>query len=112
MAFAGLRRDDERADVLAYLAANSPSAPAFPEPLPEDAGDEAAEGETEEASAEAGESGAVDAAVTTTEEEITTEPAEATGVIETVDMIDDTDQPEGNEGEVELAPAPADVEEE
>jgi hypothetical protein len=33
-------------------------------------------------------------------------------VIETVDMIDDTDQPEGNEGEVELAPAPADVEEE
>ena len=112
MAFAGLRRDDERADVLAYLAANSPNAPAFPEPLPEDAGDETAEGEAEEASAEAGESGAVDAAVTTTEEEITTEPAEATGVIETVDMIDDTDQPEGNEGEVELAPAPADVEEE
>ena len=35
MAFAGLKRDDERASVLAYLASYSPDAPAAPEPLPE-----------------------------------------------------------------------------
>lgn len=34
MAFAGISRDDERANVLAYLATFSPDAPAFPEPLP------------------------------------------------------------------------------
>ncbi len=35
MAFAGLKRDDERASVLAYLASYSPDAPPPPEPLPE-----------------------------------------------------------------------------
>lgn len=45
MAFAGLKRDDERASVLAYLASYSPDAPAAPEPLPE----VVAEGEAEEA---------------------------------------------------------------
>ncbi|MHA7859723.1 MAG: c-type cytochrome [Henriciella sp.] len=35
MAFAGLKRDDERASVLAYLASYSPDAPTAPEPLPE-----------------------------------------------------------------------------
>ncbi|MEO1553412.1 MAG: c-type cytochrome, partial [Pseudomonadota bacterium] len=35
MAFAGLKRDDERASVLAYLATYSPDAPDAPEPLPE-----------------------------------------------------------------------------
>ncbi|MEC7289617.1 MAG: c-type cytochrome, partial [Pseudomonadota bacterium] len=45
MAFAGLKRDDERASVLAYLASYSPDAPAQPEPLPE----VAAEGDAEEA---------------------------------------------------------------
>ena len=45
MAFAGLNRDDERANVLAYLASYSPDAPAQPEPLPE----VAAEGDAEEA---------------------------------------------------------------
>lgn len=34
MAFAGLRRDPQRASVLAYLASYSPDAPAAPEPLP------------------------------------------------------------------------------
>ncbi|MEM0986194.1 MAG: c-type cytochrome [Pseudomonadota bacterium] len=34
MAFAGLRRDNERANVIAYLAQQTPDAPAFPEPLP------------------------------------------------------------------------------
>ena len=33
MAFAGLRREDERANVIAYLASYSPDAPAFPAPL-------------------------------------------------------------------------------
>lgn len=45
MAFAGLKRDDERASVLAYLASYSPDAPAPPEPLPE----VTAEGDAEEA---------------------------------------------------------------
>jgi len=45
MAFAGLKRDDERASVLAYLASYSPDAPVAPEPLPE----AAAEGDAEEA---------------------------------------------------------------
>ncbi|MEP1144711.1 MAG: c-type cytochrome [Henriciella sp.] len=35
MAFAGVKRDDERASVLAYLASYSPDAPVAPEPLPE-----------------------------------------------------------------------------
>jgi len=48
MAFAGLKRDDERASVLAYLASYSPDAPAAPEPLPE----VAAEGDAEEAAGE------------------------------------------------------------
>lgn len=39
MAFAGLKRDDERAAVLAYLATFSPGAPTPPEPLPADTGD-------------------------------------------------------------------------
>ena len=34
MAFAGLNRDDERANVLAYLTSFTPDAPAFPAPLP------------------------------------------------------------------------------
>lgn len=45
MAFAGVKRDDERASVLAYLASYSPDAPAQPEPLPE----VVAEGDAEEA---------------------------------------------------------------
>ena len=45
MAFAGLKRDDERAAVLAYLASYSPDAPTPPEPLPE----VTAEGDAEEA---------------------------------------------------------------
>lgn len=34
MSFAGIRRDNDRAAVIAYLAANTENAPAFPEPLP------------------------------------------------------------------------------
>jgi cytochrome c len=32
MAFAGINKPDQRADLIAYLAQNSPDAPAFPEP--------------------------------------------------------------------------------
>ncbi|HBJ94381.1 MAG TPA: cytochrome C class I, partial [Hyphomonadaceae bacterium] len=34
MSFAGLRRDPERMNVIAYLASQSPNAPPFPAPLP------------------------------------------------------------------------------
>lgn len=34
MAYPGLKRDSQRMDLIAYLAAETPSAPAFPEPLP------------------------------------------------------------------------------
>lgn len=39
MAFAGLRRDPQRASVLAYLASYSPDAPEAPAPLPAEAAD-------------------------------------------------------------------------
>lgn len=49
MAFAGLRRDDERANVIAYLASYTPDAPAFPDPLPAESDSAEADGETEAA---------------------------------------------------------------
>jgi cytochrome c len=52
MAFAGLKRDDERAAVLAYLAVYSPDAPPPPEPLPEIT----EEGDAEEAAGDLAES--------------------------------------------------------
>ena len=51
MSFAGLRRDSDRVNVIAYLAANSPNAPAPPAPL-EAASDEAAPAEGDVAPAE------------------------------------------------------------
>jgi len=100
MAFAGLRRDDERADVIAYLAANTPGAPAFPEPLPEE--QEGAEGEAP-AEGEATDGEAVDATVDA--ETVEDAPTQATGEIETQDVVDDQDsEAEGNVSEVELAP--------
>lgn len=94
MAFAGLRRDDERADVIAYLAQNTPGAPAFPEPLPEE--EEGAEGEATEGDA-------VDA--TLDAEAVENAPTQATGEIETQDVVNDQDSvAEGNVSEVELAP--------
>lgn len=65
MSFAGIRRDTDRAAVIAYLAANTENAPAFPEPLPvaEEASDEAvpAEGEVVEGEAAPAEDAAVPA---------------------------------------------------
>ncbi len=78
MGFAGLKRDDERANVIAYLATYSDLAPAFPEPLPAAAPEEAViEGAAEDAAAtnaaetdtaiiEAGEEAVVDTSVTET----------------------------------------------
>ncbi|QYJ01307.1 cytochrome c family protein [Thalassovita mediterranea] len=106
MAFAGLRRDDERADVIAYLAQNTPGAPAFPEPLPEE--EEGAEGEAP-AEGEATEGDAVDA--TLDAEAVEDAPTQATGEIETQDVVDDQDSvAEGNVSEVELAPEAEDAE--
>jgi len=34
MSYAGVKRDNQRADLIAYLASYSPNAPAFPDPLP------------------------------------------------------------------------------
>lgn len=61
MAFAGLKRDDERASVLAYLASYSPDAPVMPEPLPE----VVEEGDAEEAAGDLAETDAtvIDGAV-------------------------------------------------
>jgi cytochrome c len=96
MAFAGLKRDDERANVLAYLAEYSTKTPPMPEPLP--VVEEAAEGEAVES---------VDAGT------LETDPALATGEIivqdtnpgenvemiveETADDIEATLEGEGND---------------
>ena len=56
MAFAGLRRDDERANVIAYLASYTPNAAPFPDPLPaagEDTAEDATDAELVEEGAEA-----------------------------------------------------------
>jgi cytochrome c len=92
MAFAGLRRDDERANVIAYLASYAPDAPPFPEPAPQ----EPAEGEAEPASAdEAGEAGdGVEASLPEAGLEAV-DPMQATGEIEVQDFV------EGAQGEVE-----------
>jgi cytochrome c len=75
MSFAGIRRDTDRAAVIAYLAANTASPPAFPEPLATaaPAGDEAlpAEGEVVE-----GEAAPADGAAVPAEGEAAPAPAE------------------------------------
>ncbi len=82
MSFAGIRRDADRAAVIAYLAANTENAPAFPEPLPaasEEAGDEAvpAEGEVVEGEAAPAEGAAVPAEGEAAPAEEGTAPADA-----------------------------------
>ncbi len=92
MAFAGLRRDDERANVIAYLASYAPDAPPFPEP----ASQEPAEGEAEPASVdEAGEAGnGVETSLPEAGLEAV-DPMQATGEIAVQDFV------EGAEGQVE-----------
>ncbi len=89
MAFAGLRRDDERANVIAYLTSYSPDAPPYPDPLPE----------ATEFAEETGEAVEAEVAVAAGDD-----PAQATGEIETLDVVDGTAPATGDAGEVELVP--------
>lgn len=73
MAFAGLKRDDERAAMLVYLASYSPDAPQPPAPLPA----EAAEGDAEEA---AGDIAETDEAVIEAVDPVATETVEDAAV--------------------------------
>ncbi|WP_084397722.1 c-type cytochrome [Henriciella aquimarina] len=100
MAFAGLRRDEERADVIAYLASMTPNAPAFPEPLPEEEETETAEGEEGGEATDAAAEGEPPEAEPAAEGE-TTEAAPAEG--EAADTAETANEPaEGeNAGEAE-----------
>ena len=77
MSFAGLRKDPDRINVIAYLASQSPNAPPFPDPLPAAGEDDgaAAAAEGEEATAE-GEAEATEAE---------TDGASITGDVETTE---------------------------
>ena len=122
MGFAGLSRDDERANVLAYLASYTPDAPAFPDPLPAETDEAALEGSMEEIAADVAETdtAVIDASldsVTSTTEELVTETTEtavdvttetADGVVETVqDAADEAAETvEEITEDVSEAPAP------
>ncbi len=73
MSFVGLRKDKQRAEVIAYLASMSPNAPAFPDPLPAAAPEGAHDGEgiVEDAALEGADANAdtAEAAMTETESE-------------------------------------------
>ena len=78
MSFAGLRKDPDRINVIAYLAAQTPDAPPFPAPLPaasDDEGAAAAEGEAAPAEGEAAAEGTEAPADATAEDTQTTESA-------------------------------------
>ncbi|MEH6808733.1 MAG: cytochrome c family protein [Hyphomonas oceanitis] len=83
MSFAGLRRDTDRANVIAYLAANSPGAPAFPAPM-EASSDEAAPAE---------------AAPTETVTEAVTEDADAATETDEQTFTEDAPTPTDEENE-------------
>lgn len=114
MSFAGLRRDDDRINVIAYLAANTENAPAFPEPLAAsaeegDATAETAEGDVSEtvepaetmedapAAVEAEAADAVEAAAAEAEDaaDTLTVPEEVTDAVEAVEEAV-TDATDGN----------------
>ncbi|WP_233351553.1 cytochrome c family protein [Hyphomonas sp. GM-8P] len=105
MSFAGLRKDPDRINVIAYLAANTPDAPPFPAPLPaagEDDGAAAAE-EGAEAPAEGEEAAApvedaVEGAAETVTEAVVEEADAAT---ETAEEAFDEDAPTPTEEEGE-----------
>lgn len=111
MSFAGLRKDPDRINVIAYLASQSPNAPPFPEPLAAAGTDEAAEAPaegTEEAAAPA-EEGAVDAAAAVVEDAAQTVTETVSDAVETVaDAADQT----AEEAFDEEAPTPTEEESE
>ncbi|RAN33743.1 c-type cytochrome [Hyphomonas pacifica] len=109
MSFAGLRRDADRINVIAYLASNTENPPPFPEPLPaaEEGSDEAVEGEeatTEEGAAPAE---ATEGDAATTEE--ATAPADET-VSEAVEEDADAADATAEEAFEEEAPTPTEEE--
>ncbi len=104
MSFAGLRRDDDRINVIAYLASNTENPPPFPEPLPAaEEGDEttAAEGEgeatAEEAPSDAGD--AVEPDLPAGGIEAMENPTLATGQVETIDSVDGVGVDDGDVGQ-------------
>lgn len=92
MSFAGLRRDDDRINVIAYLASYTDNAPAFPDPLPA-AGEQGEEGE------------AVDAELPADGVDDMANPEQATGEVETIDAVDGTGPNDGDVGETVTVPA-------
>jgi|EP01013_Petalomonas_cantuscygni_P022812 cytochrome c len=109
MSFAGLRRDDDRVNVIAYLASNTTNPPAFPEPLAASA-EEGAEGEegAEAAEGDATESGdAVEATLPADGVDDMENPTLATGEVKTIDSVDATGRDDGGTGETVTVPAEA-----
>lgn len=92
MSFAGLRRDDDRINVIAYLASYTDNPPAFPDPLPA-AGEDAPEGD------------AVEASIPAEGVDDMENPTLATGEVETVDSVDGTGPNDGDVGETVTIPA-------
>jgi cytochrome c len=112
MSFAGLRKDPDRINVIAYLAAQSPDAPPFPDPLPaageDDGADAAAEGaeapaEGEEAAmpADGAMEDAADAAAETVTDVSEVVVEEADAATETAEEAFDEDAPTPTEEEGE-----------
>ena len=89
MSFAGLRRDDDRINVIAYLAANTATPPAFPEPLAASA-EEGAEGEEAAEAVEGEATEAGDAAEAALPAEDTDALAPATEEAEATESAADT----------------------
>jgi cytochrome c len=106
MSFAGLRRDGDRANVIAYLAANTPNAPAFPAPLaassdeaaPAD-GEAAPAAEGEEATPAEGEAAPAEAAPTETVSEAVTEDADSATEADENTFTEDAPTPTDEENE-------------
>jgi len=110
MSFAGLRKDADRVNVIAYLAAQSPNAPPFPAPLAaSDEGEGAAAAEGEEAPA-GGEAAPVEGEATPAEAEEAAAPAdvleEAAGTVtEAVEESAEAATETAEEALEEVAPA-------
>lgn len=98
MSFAGIRDDEDRVDLIAYLASISPGSPDFPEPLPEE---ETAEGETEGEAAEEGEAASGEDAAS--EDGDTPAEEETTEGDPPLDIEDAQDEIAGEEPEAETA---------
>jgi cytochrome c len=102
MSFAGLRKDPDRINVIAYLASQSPDAPPFPAPLPAAGEDEgaAAPAEGEDAAAPAGEAveGTTEAAPETVSEAVVEDADSADQAAEDT-FEEDAPTPTEEEGE-------------